>query len=245
MGAAGMKMAGITAVPGTAAAAAPTTLGGQLAAGVGQGVGNLSAGLSGALGAVGLGGVNVGAVAPQVLASALAGSPGSAMARAQEAELMRAQQVNAALTQQRLDQANRLIGEAEYFDPEFMGRQAAEAAMIRGGIQETQGTRGLTGERRDAEQRRIRLSTARTAGTAYQQGFRTGAERRTTTRAAGIQALPTQFPTADSRNALLARATADEQRAARAQSLSRLFAQALGVPEAEQQRANDAAALFG
>jgi hypothetical protein len=152
------------------------------------------------------------------------------LARDQEAELQRAQQVNAALTQQRLDQANRLIGEAEYFDPEFMGRQAAQAAMIRGGIQETQGTRGLTGERRAAEQRRFRLGTARTAGTAYQQGFGTGVQARTGTRAAGINALPSEFPTTNAASAIAMRESADRDRAAREAGLSELFARAMGQP---------------
>jgi hypothetical protein len=167
-------------------------------------------------------------VAPQVLAAGLAGSPGAGLARAQEAELQRAQQFNAALTQQRLDQANRLIEEAGYFDPEYMGRQAAEAAMIRGGIQETEGTRGLTGERRAAEQRRYRLGTARTAGTAYQQGFGTGVQARTGTRAAGIQALPSEFPLTNVASSVVAREAADRRRAEREAGLAEMFARVTG-----------------
>ncbi len=193
-------------------AAAPQTLGTTLsgaASKVGnvlqQGVSNVRAGVGGALGAVGIGGGaataaggaagGMGVVAPALLAAGLVRTPGGAITGAQQAELARAQQMNAALTQQRMDQANKLIEEAGYYDPEYMARQAAEAAMIRGGIQETEGTRGLTGERLAAERRRYRLGTARTAGAAYQQGYGTGVGARLQARQAGIQSLPSQYPT--------------------------------------------------
>lgn len=204
-----------------AAAAAPATQGG-LGAALGGGlrqVGNvLTQGLS--------------AAAPQMLAAGLTTTPGAGLVRAQQAELQRAQQVNAALTQQRMDQANKLIEEAAYYDPEYMARQAAEAAMIRGGIQETEATRGLTGERRAAEERRIRLGTARSAGTAYQQGYGTGVGARTQTRQAGIQAMPTQYPTttAESSSAMQSRMAAREARLAEEQGLAALFGQVLGRP---------------
>jgi hypothetical protein len=238
MGAAGLKLAGLT--PGVTAAAAPQTLGGALSAAasnpvsaLGQGIGNIAGGVSAGLSALGtaagLAPGALGQVAPQLLAASLVGGrAGRALAANQEAELQRAQQYNAALTQQRLDQANRLIGEADYFDPEYMGRQAAEAAMIRGGIQETEGTRGLTGERRAAEQRRYRLGTARTAGAAYQQGYGTGAEMRTRTRLAGIQSMPSEFPTTNAQSALLAREVASQGRANRVRNLNILFDEALG-----------------
>jgi hypothetical protein len=150
------------------------------------------------------------------------------MAKAQEAELARAQQVNAALTQQRLDEANKLIGEAAYYDPEYMARQSAEAAMIKGGIQTAEATRGLTGERLAAERRRMRLGTARNAGTAYQQGYGTGVGARTQVRQAGISAIPTSYPTADSSSAINASNAADRRRADEIAGLSALFGQALG-----------------
>jgi hypothetical protein len=132
------------------------------------------------------------------------------------------------LTQQRLDQANQLIGEAAYFDPEYMARQAAEDAMIRGGIQTKEQTRGLTGERLAAERRRMALGTSRTAGSAYQQGYGTGVDARVRTRAAGISAIPTSFPMADSSSALNAANAADRRQAEQQAGLSRLFGQALG-----------------
>ena len=216
------------------------------------GLSNVQAGVGGALNQVGMGGtvggLNLGAVAPTLLAAGLVSTPGAGIVKAQQAELERAQAMNAALTQQRIDEANKLIGEAAYYDPEYMGRQAAEAAMIRGGIQETEGTRGLTGERLAAERRRFKLGTSRTAGSAYQQGYGVGAESRMKTRAAGISALPTQFPTttAESANALTNMATADAMRSAQAKSLSKLFGQAMGRPvESEEDQNKSFKLVFG
>jgi hypothetical protein len=115
--------------------------------------------------------------------------------RAQQAELERAQQVEQGFANQRFAQAQRLLGEADYMDPDYMGRQAAGAALIRGSVQEGEATRGLTGARLAAEQRRQRLGTARNVGTAFQQGFGTGVGARATSRSAGINAIPTAFPT--------------------------------------------------
>ena len=223
----------------TGAAAAPQTIGQALSGAAARptsvltgGISNITRGLGGAMGAVGAGGLNLGAVAPGLVAAGLTSTPGAAITRAQQAELARAQNVNAALTQQRLDQANRLIDEAAYYDPEYMARQAAEAAKIRGGIQETEGTRGLTGERLAAERRRYRLGTARTAGSAYQQGYGTGVSARTQTRQAGIQSIPTNYPTTtgESSTTLANKFMADEARRGQEAGLAALFGQALNRP---------------
>lgn len=223
----------------TGAAAAPQTIGQALSGAAARptsvltgGISNITKGLSGAMGAVGAGGLNLGAVAPGLVAAGLTSTPGAAITRAQQAELARAQNVNAAITQQRLDQANRLIDEAAYYDPEYMARQAAEAAKIRGGIQETEGTRGLTGERLAAERRRYRLGTARTAGSAYQQGYGTGVSARTQTRQAGIQSIPTNYPTTtgESSTTLANKFMADEARRSQEAGLAALFGQALNRP---------------
>ena len=223
----------------TGAAAAPQTIGQALSGAAARptsvltgGISNITRGLGGAMGAVGAGGLNLGAVAPGLVAAGLTSTPGAAITRAQQAELARAQNVNAAITQQRLDQANRLIDEAAYYDPEYMARQAAEAAKIRGGIQETEGTRGLTGERLAAERRRYRLGTARTAGSAYQQGYGTGVSARTQTRQAGIQSIPTNYPTTtgESSTTLANKFMADEARRSQEAGLAALFGQALNRP---------------
>lgn len=228
-GAAGAAGTAAAAAPSAAAAAAPSAAAAAAPA-VQSGLG---AALSGGLRQVGNTLVQgLSTAAPQMLAAGLTTTPGAGLVRAQQAELQRAQQVNAALTQQRMEQANKLIDEAAYYDPQYMARQAAEAAMIRGGIQEAEATRGLTGERRAAEERRIRLGTARSAGTAYQQGYGTGVGARTQTRQAGIQAMPTQYPTttAESSSAMQSRMAAREARLAEEQGLAALFGQALGRP---------------
>jgi hypothetical protein len=200
----------------------------------------MTTGLGKALGTVGIGGttggLNLGAVAPSLLAAGLVGNPGGAMAKAQQAELARAQQFNAAVAQQRLDRANQLYAEGEYSDPEFMGRQAAEAAMIKGGIQTAEQTRGLTGERLAAERRRMRLGTARTAGTAYQQGYRSGVGERLATRQAGISAMPTEYPVANPSYAMAADEYAQNARSAQARELSKLFGKALNMPTEDEQK---------
>jgi len=233
----------------TAAAAAPATLGSTLSkfasnplGTLGGGIKSMTTGLGGALGGLSSAtGLNLSAVAPNLLAAGLVGNPGGALAKAQEAELMRAQQVNAALTQQRLDQANQLFREGEYSDPEFMGRQSAEAAMIKGGIETKEATRGLTGERLAAERRRMRLGTARNAGTAYQQGYRSGVGERLSTRQAGISAMPTQYPMTDSASAINASNEANRQRAAQEAGLSKMFGQVLGQRPTLAQMTPDAA----
>lgn len=246
-----MASPGFTAAAGTeaaaagvgGAAAAPQTIGQALSGAAAKptsvltgGISNITKGLGGAVNAVGLGGVagglNLGAVAPGLVAAGLTSTPGAAITRAQQAELARAQGVNAAVTQQRIDEANKLIGEAAYYDPEYMARQAAEAAQIRGGIQETEGTRGLTGERLAAERRRYRLGTARSAGSAYQQGYGTGVGARLQTRQVGIQSLPVSYPTTtgESSTALTNRYMADEARRSQEAGLAALFGQALNRP---------------
>ena len=59
-----------------------------------------------------------------------------------------------------------------------------------GAAQEREGLRGLTGERRRAAQRKIRLGVARNVGQAYDVGFGTGVSGRLQTRQAGLTALP-------------------------------------------------------
>lgn len=220
-------------------AAAPTSLGQTLSGMVRdplntlkQGVSNITGGLGAITGAAGGAGLNLGAAAPALVGSALTSTPGAGLMRAQQAELQRAQQVNAALTQQRLEQANQLIADAAYYDPEYMARQAAEAAMIKGGIAAAEDTRGLTGERLAAERRRYRLGTARSAGTAYQQGYGTGVGARTQTRAAAIQALPTEYPTttSESSQALRDRIAAQEARAVQQRGIANLFGSVLNQP---------------
>lgn len=208
----GLSTAPAAAAP-AAASAAPATLGATLTSAATQ-VGN--AGLAG-----------LKAVAPQLAASVLAGNPGAGLAKAQQEEFFRAQQANASLTQARLDQVNKVAGEADYFDTDFMGRQAAEAATIKGGIQASEETRGLTGARLDAERRRYKLGTARNAGTAYQQGALTGANARYTARATALGAMPTSYPMTSPEYVIAADAAAQKKKAATEAGLSEMFGRIL------------------
>jgi len=113
---------------------------------------------------------------------------------AQQAELAWLQQNNQALFQQRLQEAQDLLGEARYFDPEHFGLQAARRQQLAGAAQERKALRGLTGTRRAAEKRRIQLGTARNVGTAYDIGYGTGVTGRLQTRQAGLAALPERAP---------------------------------------------------
>jgi hypothetical protein len=136
--------------------------------------------------------------AGQLAGSALAGEGLSAdeqkLLAAQQAELAWLQQNNQALFQQRLQEAQDLLGEARYFDPEYFGLQAARRQKLSGAALEREALRGLTGTRRATEQRRIRLGTARNVGTAYDVGYGTGVSGRLQTRQAGLAALPERAP---------------------------------------------------
>ena len=136
--------------------------------------------------------------AGQLVGSELAGQGLSAdeqkLLAAQQAELAWLQQNNQALFQQRLQEALDLRGEAEYFDPEYFGLQAARRQKLAGDVQKRKALRGLTGTRRAAEERRIRLGTARNVGTAYDVGYGTGVTGRLQTRQAGLAALPERAP---------------------------------------------------
>jgi hypothetical protein len=101
--------------------------------------------------------------------------------------------------------------------------------MIRGSVLKGEALRGLTGQRREAEERRFQLGTARNVGTAYQQGYGTGVAGRTQTRAAGITALPTAFPTRSSELLGIEEGRLRNQEDER-KGIGLIFGQVLGVP---------------
>jgi hypothetical protein len=110
--------------------------------------------------------------------------------RAQTEELRGIQQTNQALFNQRLEQAQNLIGESKYFDPEYFGLQRARREQLAGAKAKAAGLRPLEGARRASESRRYDLTTARNIGTAYDQGYGEGAGRRLQTMQAGLSAMP-------------------------------------------------------
>ena len=131
-------------------------------------------------------------------ASALAGlsaeEQGLVLEMRDELANLRSQNEN--LFNQRLAQAYALIGDVDYVDPEYFGLQSARRAQLQAARAKRAGLRGLTGEERAAEERRFDLETGRSAGTAYDVGYGTGLEARTRARQAGIEAMPTFYPSA-------------------------------------------------
>lgn len=117
-----------------------------------------------------------------------------ALLAAQTEELRTLQQTNAGLFAQRLEQAQNLIGESKYFDPEYFGLQRARRAQTAAARAKRAGLRGLEGASRAAESRRFDLATARDVGTSYDQGYLAGVQGRLGTMQAGMQMMPTGFP---------------------------------------------------
>ena len=178
--------------------------------------------------------------AGQLAGSALAGSGLSAQEQAlldaQTQELRTLQQTNADLFRQRLEQAQGLIGESRYFDPEYFGLQRARQVQLAGARAKRAGLRGLEGEQRAAEARRFDLATGRDVGTAYDVGFGTGVQGRLQTMQTGIGLMPTGYPSAmgDFANLQRAYAGAGEQRERRQQQIGSLFGSLTGEQKAKK-----------
>jgi hypothetical protein len=197
---------------GAGGAVAGGAAGGAAAGGIGEYLGNVGEGLVSGV-AEALSAENIadlilrgaGALAIDALsgggdggASALAGLSAEEQALVLEMrnELADLREQNANLFNQRLQQAYALIGDVDYFDPEYFGLQSARRAQLQAARAKQAGLRGLTGEERAAEERRFDLETGRSAGTAYDVGYGTGLEARTRARQAGIEAMPTFYPSA-------------------------------------------------
>jgi hypothetical protein len=110
----------------------------------------------------------------------------------QAAELRQLQSTNQELFRERLQQAQAMVGESRYFDPEYFGLQSARRAQVTGARAKSAGLRGLSGAARTAEGRRFDLATGRDTGTAYDVGFSTGVQGRVGARQAGLSMFPTE-----------------------------------------------------
>jgi hypothetical protein len=130
--------------------------------------------------------------------SAIAGdglsSEEKALLNAQTEELRTLQTENRALFNQKLEQAQNMLGEAKYFDPEYFGLQRARREQVAGAQRKRAGLRGLTGDRRESEGRRYDIGTGRGTATAYDQGYAGGVTGRQQATAAGLSAMPSAFP---------------------------------------------------
>lgn len=111
-------------------------------------------------------------------------------AQMEDLQLMRAQ--NQDLYNLKMQEAQKMLNEAEYFDPTQLGRQAARQEQVRSGFATTEGLRGIRDEnKRQAEARRFALGASKNVGTAFEQGQQTGIAGRLQSRQAGLSALPT------------------------------------------------------
>jgi hypothetical protein len=153
-----------------------------------------------------------------------------ALLAAQTDELRTLQQTNAGLFAQRLEQAQNLMGESKYFDPEYFGLQRARRAQTAAAKAKRAGLRGLEGAGRAAEARRFDLATARDVGTSFDQGYLTGVGGRLQTMQAGMQMMPTGYPSSMGEYTNLRGAyTAANQRARETQSdIGNLFGSLTG-----------------
>jgi hypothetical protein len=145
---------------------------------------------------------------------------------AQTEELRRAQTENVNLFNQKLQQASQFLGESKYFDPEYFGLQSARKQQVAGAQAKQAGLRGVTGAQRTAEARRYDLGTARSTGTAYDTGFGAGVQGRLQAQQAGLNAMPSMFPTSDAGYTSLRSAygDADVRRGQQAKDIGALFA---------------------
>ena len=172
--------------------------------------------------------------AGQLAGSAIAGdglsSEERALLAAQTEELQTLRQNNQSLFNQRLEQAQALIGDSKYFDPEYFGLQRARRAQVAGARAKRAGLRGLTGESRAAEARRFDLATGRDTGTAFDQGYGTGVQGRLQTQQAGLSAMPTGFPSSanDFSNIRSAYSAANERRRQTQADVGSLFGSLTG-----------------
>ena len=130
-----------------------------------------------------------GSIAGSVIAGDGLSSEEKTLLTAQTNELRELQKTNKELFDQKIQQAQNLIGESKYFDPEYFGLQRARRAQL-AGAKAKAGLRGLKDNRRASEERRIDLATSRDVGTGFDQGYLSGVEGRVKTQQAGLSAMP-------------------------------------------------------
>lgn len=117
----------------------------------------------------------------------------------QTEELRQLRETNEGLFQQRLQEAQNLIGEGKYFDPMSFGLQSERA--VKRGVSKAKrdALRGIGKNRaglRASEERRFDLASATGGETAYLQGADAAQQNRIRTLTAGLGAMPTSGNTA-------------------------------------------------
>ena len=116
----------------------------------------------------------------------------------QTAELQRVSQQNQLYEAERANAARKLMGESEYFNPEYYGGMSQKAYQVAAGRAEDDALRkysSLNENARESEARRLALSRAAGGQTAYLQGADAGEQNRIRTFQAGANLLPTSTST--------------------------------------------------
>ena len=141
--------------------------------------------------------------AGQIAGSAIAGDGLSdeekALLAQQTAELRQLRETNQELFNQRLQEAQGMIGESKYFDPAYFGLQSQRAVQTAGARAKREALGKFGPQRaglRSAEERRFDLGISTGGQTAYLQGADAAQQNKLRTQAAGLSVLPTSGNTA-------------------------------------------------
>jgi hypothetical protein len=136
--------------------------------------------------------------AGQLAGSAIAGDGLSdeekALLNQQTAELRQLRETNQDLFNQRLQEAQSMIGESKYFDPAYFGMQSQRAVQTAGARAKREALGKYGPQRaglRSAEERRFDLGISTGGQTAYLQGADSAQQNKLRTQAAGLSVLPT------------------------------------------------------
>jgi len=111
--------------------------------------------------------------------------------------------------------------------------QRARRAQLAGAKAKQAGLRGLTGSRRESEERRLDLATGRDTGTAFDQGYGVGVQGRLQTAQAGLSAMPA-YASADTgfTNLRAAYDAADKRRRGAQSDFAKLYGSFTGASTA-------------
>jgi hypothetical protein len=136
--------------------------------------------------------------AGQIAGSAIAGDGLSdeekALLNQQTAELRQLRETNQELFNQRLQEAQNMIGESKYFDPAYFGLQSQRAVQTAGARAKREALGKYGNQRaglRRAEERRFDLGISTGGQTAYLQGADAAQQNKLRTQTAGLNVLPT------------------------------------------------------
>lgn len=139
--------------------------------------------------------------AGQLAGSALAGDGLSdeekELLNQQTEELRQLRETNQDLFNQRLQEAQNLVGEAKYFDPSYFGLQAERGVKRGVSRAKRDALRGIGKNRaglRAAEERRFDIASATGGETAYLQGADAAQQNRIRTLTSGLTAMPNSGP---------------------------------------------------